>query len=93
MLLRFFVFGWFVLRLFDLLDRLGLLHKVERLVEGGLILTDDIRAEIYAYLVSAQLDTAYGENLPLWQAQLTITVDEAMIELVQQEANAAMAAQ
>jgi len=60
-------------------------------VQGGLVLTDDIRAEIEEYLLSAQMNAAYAENLPLWEAKLTITVDDELIALAQQEAEAAMA--
>lgn len=62
-------------------------------VPGGLILTDDIRAEIVEYLESMHMQEAYDALLGEYTQQMVITVDEEMVANVTSEIQAAIEAQ
>ncbi len=62
-------------------------------VPGGLILTDDIRAEIVEYLVSMKMQEGYNAIVAKYSAELAIVIDEEMIANVTAEIEAAIAQQ
>lgn len=62
-------------------------------VEGGLIMTDEIRTEIVTFLESNHMQEAYDKGMAEWSEGIVITVDEEMIANVTAEVNQAIEAQ
>lgn len=56
-------------------------------VPGGLIMTDDIHAEISEYLESLKLNEAYNAGYPQWSEAAGVTVHTELIEQVQELVN------
>ena len=59
-------------------------------VQGGLIMTDDIRTEIVTFLESNYMQDAYDKGMAEWSEGVVITVDEEMIANVTAEINKAI---
>jgi len=62
-------------------------------VPGGLIMTEEIRADIVEYLNNLHMQTAYSEGLAEWKQGIVITVDEEMIVNVTAEVQQMMTEQ
>lgn len=60
-------------------------------VPSGLILTDEIRADLEEYLVSTHMQSAYDAGMAQWSEGVEIVIDEEMITNVTAEVLAAMA--
>lgn len=54
-------------------------------VPSGLIMTDDIRAEIVEYLESMHMQNAYDTGMAEWGKDLVLTIDEEMLTNVTNE--------
>lgn len=54
-------------------------------VPGGLIMTDDIRAEIVEYLESMHMQNAYDTGMAEWSKHIVLTIDEEMLTNVTNE--------
>lgn len=59
-------------------------------VPGGLIMTDAIRDEISEYLVTSKLNDAYNAFFEEWSQKLEITRDDALLEQLKVQAEAAL---
>lgn len=60
-------------------------------VESGLIMTEEIRAEITGYLESMYMQTAYEAGMKVWGEGMELVVDENVLNQVIAEAAAATA--
>lgn len=62
-------------------------------MEGGLVMTDDIRAEINDYLLSMKINENYEASLEQWKEGMSITIYQDTLEAMQALSDAELAAQ